>query len=47
MLDRWQLFLLLQVQLLFEETFHSDNDNSYRALCVDHFLNHPAGTKLI
>ncbi|KAL8590034.1 hypothetical protein ACOMHN_007059 [Nucella lapillus] len=27
------------VQLLFEETFHSENDNSYRVLCVDHFLN--------
>lgn len=30
----------LSVQLLFEETFHSENDNSYRVLCVEHFLNH-------
>ncbi|XP_076470280.1 ankyrin repeat domain-containing protein 27-like isoform X2 [Babylonia areolata] len=30
----------LSVPLLFEETFHSENDNSYRVLCVEHFLNH-------
>ncbi|XP_025115777.1 ankyrin repeat domain-containing protein 27-like isoform X1 [Pomacea canaliculata] len=27
------------VQVLFEETFHSENDNSYRVLCIGHFLN--------
>ena len=46
MLNVLWLCLSFQVRLLFEETFHSDNDNSYRVLCVDHFLNHPPGTKL-
>ena len=45
MLNTLWLCLSFQVRLLFEETFHSDNDNSYRVLCVDHFLNHPPGTK--
>ncbi|KAK7115490.1 ankyrin repeat domain-containing protein 27-like [Littorina saxatilis] len=33
------------VRLLFEETFHSENDNSYRVLCIEHFINRLPATR--
>ncbi|XP_041376515.1 ankyrin repeat domain-containing protein 27-like [Gigantopelta aegis] len=35
-----------QVTILFEETFCDDNDESYRVICLEHFLNAPPGPEV-